>query len=156
MPKILRLLDGEVRTREKLIAYVDVLGFSALVEEAERDGGDVRKAGALATALGSAKDSSQFAQYGPSTCPHSRHIQKDLDFQVTQISDCVVVSAEISPSGAINLAQYCFGISMRLLGLGALCRGYVTRGNIHHEGFGIRCLGGNHSDITNRQVIELK
>ena len=69
----------------------------------------------------------------PSICPQSTRLAADVDFKVTQISDCVVLSTEVSPAGVINLAHYCFGVAITLLSKGVLCRGYMTRGNIFHD-----------------------
>jgi hypothetical protein len=51
---------------------------------------------------------------------------------LTQISDCVIVSSEISPAGVINLLNHCWGAVMQLLAKGIMCRGYITRGLIYH------------------------
>jgi hypothetical protein len=59
-------------------------------------------------------------------------VQRDLDFRVTQISDCVIVSAEVSPAGVINLLQHCSRSVNRLLYRGVLCRGFITRGSVYH------------------------
>jgi len=88
----------------------------------------------LLTQLGRQSDRERFAKYGPHICPESHFERKDLDFQVTQVSDCVVVSAEISPAGAINLVNHCWGAAIALLTKGVMVRGYVTRGKIYHEG----------------------
>jgi hypothetical protein len=117
-----------VQTKNKFIAYVDILGFSALVKDEERNGRDLSRPLELVKLLGSSEK-----KYQPNVCPHSRRLAPDIDFKMTQISDCVVVSAEVSPAGVMNLAHYCFGIAITLLGKGALCRGYVTRGNIFHD-----------------------
>jgi hypothetical protein len=104
------------------------------VQKAELEGnGDLSRALELTKALGSAADSNKFVQYGPTTCPLARRIANDPDFQVTQISDCVVISAEVSPAGMINLVSHCFGIALRILTKGALCRGVITRGKIWHR-----------------------
>lgn len=120
---------------DKFIAFVDVLGFSELVERSEKGGEGAPTAQyllALTQKLGSSKERDHFAKYGPTTCPCAPHNAKDLNFRVTQISDCVVVSAEVSPAGLINLMHHCFGISIHLLTAGHLCRGYITRGSIVH------------------------
>jgi hypothetical protein len=122
-----------MHARDKVIAFVDIVGFSAMVEDAERDGGDYARPFELIAALGSAADSERVRAQGPSVCPHSPHISPGLDFRITQVSDCVVISAEVSPAGAINLVSHCFGIAMSMLNKNALCRGYITLGPIHHS-----------------------
>jgi hypothetical protein len=125
---------GAKQYLEKFVAFIDILGFSDLVGQAEREGSPtIEYLLALTEKLGTQDDRLRYAQYGPTVCPHSRYLAKDLGFQITQISDCVVVSAEISPAGVINLLQHCFGVSIDLLITGHLCRGYITRGKIFHS-----------------------
>jgi hypothetical protein len=120
--------------QDKFIAFVDILGFSDLVESAEREGGgDFSRAIELTQVLADAADANKFFKDGPKTCPGSRFVEHNLNFQVTQISDCAVISAEASPAGIINLAVHCFGIALGILHKGALCRGLITRGNIYHK-----------------------
>jgi len=121
--------------KEKFIAFVDVLGFKAMVEAAENGTGrslpEIRE---ILSELGTEKDKQHFEKYGPTTCPHSRCLQRNLDFQLTQVSDCVVASAEVSPAGLINLVHHCWGAAITLLSKGVMVRGYITRGKIHHDG----------------------
>src|SRR5690242_13343286 len=121
--------------QDKFIAFVDILGFSELVMKSEAGGDgapDAKYILDLTGKLGSAKERDHFAKYGPTHCPCAPYLSKDLDFRVTQISDCVVISAEVSPAGVINLLQHCFGIAIQILQAGHLCRGYITRGSIVH------------------------
>lgn len=121
--------------KDKFIAFVDILGFSDLVKESEeaRDGAPTLEYLLdLTNKLGSSKDCVSYAQHGPIVCQHAPYLARNLDFRITQISDCVVVSVEVSPAGVINLLQHCFGISIKLLNMGHCCRGFVTRGNIFH------------------------
>lgn len=75
--------------------------------------------------------------------------REDLDFQVAQVWDSVVVSAEISPGGVVNIVSHCFGVCIRLLASGVMCRGYVTRGMIYHDGQ--RIFGSGHVDTVARE-----
>lgn len=118
---------------DKFIAYVDVLGFKGLVTDAEQGKGlalpDLLK---LLEFLGTGKERARFDQHGPACCPYAPRIEKNLDFRVTQISDCVVVSAEISPAGVINVISHCWGAVIELLARGIMCRGYIKRGKLFH------------------------
>ncbi len=119
--------------KDKFVAFVDVLGFKGMVRAAEAGTGTSLPA--LLDALkelGTSKSRDQYVEYGPITCPCAACIQKDLDFRVTQISDCVVVSSEVSPAGVINLVSHCWGAVIKLLPKGIMCRGYITRGLIYH------------------------
>lgn len=121
------------KIEDKFIAFVDILGFSDFVEEIERSGlGDLSGALELIKKLGNTTDHDRFAKYGPITCPSAPYMAKDLNFRLTQISDCVVISVEVSPAGLINLLHHCFGIAISLLMEGHQCRGFITRGNILH------------------------
>jgi hypothetical protein len=119
--------------KDKFIGFVDILGFKTLVEAAEAGTG--MPLSELLEALkefGAPEDRKKFEKYGPMTCPNSTHIQRDLDFRLTQISDCVIISIEVSPAGVINLVNHCWGSVIKLLTKGIMCRGYITRGSIYH------------------------
>lgn len=118
---------------DKFVAYVDVLGFKNLVAAAE-DGSGIALPELLdlLTLLGRGTERARFEQHGPTTCPQAPHIERNLDFQVTQISDCVIVSSEVSPAGAINLVSHCWGAVIELLSRGIMCRGYIKRGRMYH------------------------
>jgi hypothetical protein len=124
---------SEVRFTEKLIAYVDVLGFKKLVEAAEEDNkAPLNVALSVLEKYGGANHREDFIVSGHNVCPQSQFITRGLDFRATRISDCLVISSETSPAGAINLLQHCWGFALNLLANGLMCRGFVTRGKIHH------------------------
>lgn len=117
----------------KFIGFVDVLGFKEHVRAAESGTGmSLPELLELVRKLGSPEDRNRFVKHGPTTCPQSTFVQRDLDFRVTQISDCAIVSAEVSPAGLINLISHCWGAAIELLYKGVLCRGFITRGSVYH------------------------
>ncbi len=119
--------------REKFIGFIDVLGFKQLVKASENGSGmSLQELMNLLENLGSREDVVKFKNLGFTLCPESRYIHKDLDFQLTQISDCVIVSSEISPAGVINLISHCSSAIIGLLSKGIMCRGYITKGMIYH------------------------
>ncbi len=122
-----------MKFQEKFIAFLDVLGFKGYVRSAEVGAGkslpDILE---ILKKLGSADEREHFSQYGPTTCPDAPYLQKDLDFRFTQVSDCAVLSVEVSPAGVINLIDQCRRAVFRLLQSGVMCRGYITRGLIFH------------------------
>ena len=119
--------------QEKFIGFVDVLGFKKLVEAAEKGTGQpLSELMELLKTLGSPEDAIQFKKYGPTTCPQSTYLQRDLNFKLTQFSDCVIVSSEVSPAGAINLVSHCWKAVISLLQKGIMCRGYITKGLVYH------------------------
>jgi hypothetical protein len=124
---------SEAEFRDKFIGYVDVLGFKNLVKSAEAGHG-MRLPALLELLkhLGTQESKERYVKHGPHICPQAAFVRRDLDFQITQVSDCVVVSAEISPSGVINLVNHCWAAVLELLLSGIMCRGYITRGSIYH------------------------
>jgi hypothetical protein len=117
---------------DKFIAFVDILGFSEMVRAAEANGDDLSPLLDLTRLLTAPSQAKHIASGRASVCPHWRRTSPDLSFKVTQISDCVVFSSEVSPAGIINLMSCCFEIALSFLQKGFLCRGCLTRGNIYH------------------------
>ena len=125
----------EPQFREKFIAYVDILGFKAKVKSAERgEGLSLSQLLDFLTTLEGRNHSELIRIDGPTICPESRHIQRDLDYRVTQTSDCVIVSAEVSPAGIIHIIGQIQGTAWKLLMEGVMLRGYITQNKIFHEG----------------------
>jgi len=127
-------LKDDLVFKEKWIGFIDILGFKTLVKKAEA--GEAISLPQLLEVLkdfGSPEERSNFNKYGPINCPGSSYIQRDLDFRLTQVSDCVVMSSEISPAGVINLVHKCWSSVIKLLSKGIMCRGYITRGLIYHS-----------------------
>jgi len=124
---------SNIQFQEKFIGYLDILGFTNMVEASENGSGKpLRELLELLKALGSSEDVAELRRYGPTICPKSTYLHSDLDFKVTTISDCAVVSSEVSPAGAINLVNRCWRAVVRLLNRGLMCRGYITKGSIYH------------------------
>jgi len=119
----------EVEFRDKFVAYLDVLGFKTFVEAAEAGAStNLNEARAVLKEYGSTERWSRRGMY----CPESRYVQRDRDFRVLQVSDCIVASSEISPAGVINLVSYCSVVVFCLMNRGFMCRGYLTRGLVFH------------------------
>lgn len=124
----------KMKFEEKFIAFIDMLGFKNLVEAAESGKGiSLPEIMELLKKLGTKEDNNKFNQHGPTTCPNSAYLQRDLNFKIIQISDCAIVSSEISPAGLINLVSHCWGAVIKLLMDGIMCRGYITKGLIFHS-----------------------
>jgi hypothetical protein len=143
-------LNGQIQLQEKFIGFVDILGYSALTRMAEKGRGlNLEELEELTRILSTDDDRKHFEKYGPTTCPMAPRLQQHLGFQIAQAWDSVVVSAEISPAGVVNLVSHCFSVCTRLLTKGVMCRGYIKRGQIHHEG--LRTLGSGHVDAVERE-----
>jgi hypothetical protein len=145
---------SEAEFREKFIGYVDVLGFTNLVKSAEAGTGITLPALLeLPKHLGTAESRERYVEHGPHICPQAPFIQRDLDFEVTQVSDCAVVSAEISPAGAINVVNHCWAAVLELLLSGIMCRGYITRGSIYDTGAQVIGSGYNRAFAMEKHGI---
>ena len=146
-------MNASVQFHSKFIAFVDILGFKAMVKAAEE-----QKALGLSVLLEYCSVLSQtahvqdIAEYGPVICPQSQCNSRDLDYEVTQISDCAVISAEVSPAGLINLLQHVSACTRKLLASGVMVRGYVSRGNIYHKGNQIVGTGYQKLLVKEREV----
>ena len=118
---------------DKFIAFIDVLGFKGMVASSEAGTGmSLPELLELLKKLGDGSERSRFDTYGPTCCPMAPRVEKNMNFRVTQISDCAIVSSEVSPAGAINLVSHCWGSVIELLARGIMCRGYIKRGRIYH------------------------
>lgn len=119
---------------EKFVAFVDILGFKEIVE-ASAANNDPEPIVRMLGRLGPINDIAQYHEYGGEICPESPKQRNDLSFTITQVSDCVIVSAEVSPAGGINIVNFCRKVSERLLQReGMLCRGYIAMGKVYHKG----------------------
>jgi hypothetical protein len=139
-----------MKYEDKFIAFVDILGFASAVENAEGEGSlslaELRDATKL---LGSDGDVEAIRTDGPTICPCAPRYARDVGFELTQTSDCVIVSAEVSPSGAITIVNQCYLAVFRLLENGLMCRGHVRRGKIYHRGH--EFIGPGFQDAYKRE-----
>lgn len=137
--------------KDKFIAFIDILGFKQMIEAAEKGTGrSLGEIDELCAELGGPKNKARFEAHGPITCPQSARIQKGMDFEISQITDCAIVSAEVSPAGVMNLAHHCWVAAITLLTKGVMVRGYITRGKIFHEG--MKIYGTGYHDAYNREA----
>jgi hypothetical protein len=139
-----------IQLTEKFIAYVDILGYSALTKAAEAGRGlTFEELQEIQKMLGIEDDRTHHQKYGPTICPHAPRIRHDLDFHIAQVWDSVVVSTELSPAGVIALASHCFEACINLLTKGVMCRGYIRKGMIYHNGQKI--FGSGHVDTVAKE-----
>lgn len=111
---------------DRFVAFIDILGFKEMVRAAERGATPT-----LDELLEMTRDLGGKAS--ASLCPQAPRMTKDAGLQVTQISDCAIVSGEVSPAGAINVVGHCWGSVISLMAKGVMCRGYITRGAVYHR-----------------------
>jgi len=121
-------LKQEPRFEEKFIAYVDILGWKSLVEASEAGTGIAleRLLGELKKFGGSQEPDSQSSHFNV-------YSNRGLDFCVTQVSDCAVISSAISPRGLDAIISHCWFVALNFLASGIMCRGYITKGRIFHN-----------------------
>lgn len=100
-------------------------------------------------ALGGADTQARYENHGFSLCPCAPHMNKNLNFKITQVSDCAVVSTEVSPAGLINLLSHCATACMKLMSMGLMCRGYVTKGTVYHANGQI--VGSGYIDAMEKE-----
>lgn len=127
-------MTSEPQFRDQFIAYVDILGFRSRVEAAETgEGLQLSDLLEHCSKLAQTSHARAISIYGPTICPESRYECRSLNYVVTQKSDCVVISAEVSPAGIINLLYHVAASIFGLFTEGIMVRGYVTRGKIFHN-----------------------
>ena len=119
---------------DKFVAFIDILGFKNRVAAAELGRPQLSDLLGLLEKFQASSDQEQIAANGPIACPQSPCLSRDLGFRATQVSDSLIVSAEVSPAGLANLLGKCWGVTVRFLHEAVLCRGYITRGPLFHEG----------------------
>lgn len=114
-------LMSDTEFKDKFIGFVDILGWKKFVEAAEAGTGmSLTQLREALKELGTPEDEKRFETHGPVICPGSSYVQRNLDFRLKRVSDCVVVSSEVSPAGVINLVGHCWGAVIQLLTKGIM------------------------------------
>lgn len=135
---------------DKFVAFVDILGFTSMVKNAENGGSPtIAQLIDAAALLGSNETERAYEKHGFAVCPCAPCMSRNLNFRVTQVSDCAVISAEVSPAGLINLLVHCATSCMKLMNLGFMCRGYVTKGTVYHANGQI--VGSGYMDASEKE-----
>lgn len=139
-----------IQLTEKFIGFFDIVGFKSLMARADAGNGMTHsELFDIVKLLGSETDRAERLKYGSKICPHAPFVQRDVDFHITQQFDCAVVSAEISPAGAINVISHCWTACLELLSKGLMCRGYIKRGLVYHTEKDV--FGPGHVDVVERE-----
>jgi hypothetical protein len=143
--------------KDKVIAFVDILGWKNLVQRAESGVGlPLPELVALLDCFGTGKERDAFEKNGPQCCPVAAYDAPNLDFRLTQVSDCAIVSAEVSPAGVINLINHCWRSVYRFLEHGIMTRGYIKLGTVHHDERHILGTGYHETFAAERNVTAFK
>lgn len=139
-------MSSHLNYSEKFIAFIDIIGFKQMITDSiSGKGKSLEEMLEIMNLLGSQERKDYYYESPlPPICPHSQCIQPHMDFEITQISDCVILSFEVSEAGAINMINECHKIAMKLLRRSILCRGYITKGMVYHKDMTI--LGTGYQD----------
>jgi hypothetical protein len=137
--------------KDKFVAYIDILGFKNLVKNAELGNGSLDHIIRVIGLLGNKGIRGAIEAHGHTICPGAKYSEKHLAFQVTQVSDCAIITWETSPAGCINLIQHCWKAVLSLLQKGLMCRGYITRGNVYHDQENNHIIGGGYQEAYSRE-----
>lgn len=111
--------NPELSYDERIVAFVDILGFRSLVAELS---GDTELRRNLHGALTAIKSVGSFAG-DPGTA------QKELEASV--FSDSIVISGDSNQ--LFTVIWTCVGLQSRLLAFGIVTRGGISRGRTHHK-----------------------
>ena len=119
--------DQERDYRERYVAFMDVLGFSQLVSDADHQ---AHKREVILAIIESLRTT--LSEIPPT------------NFRFTQFSDCIAVSADRSPDGIIAIFSGCAALVTDIFQLGVMLRGGIAVGNLVHTSevlFGTGLLG---------------
>lgn len=106
------------RYEERVVGFVDILGFRELVKRADCD---QQLRSAIIEGLRKIQNTP-----APDT-------ENETDLRHQNFSDCLIISAHNTPNGFWHLVLSLDALAWSLLKVGILVRGGVTVGNIHHD-----------------------
>lgn len=114
--------NTQVNYENRLVAFVDILGFSKLIAKSETDPGIVPL---MINVLNLIKSNEGIKdQFG---------VELDVRMEFTAFSDCFVLSSRV-PEDFVNAALYQVAlICSYLLGLGWFARGAIVEGRLFHK-----------------------
>ncbi len=102
--------------RRRFVAFLDILGFEDLTLRADTDA-EARKT--IRTAIGILRG--------------ANNDRTNSGYRFTHFSDSIVLTADVSASGARAIFESCCRLYILLLRRGLLLRGGLTVGNVIHE-----------------------
>jgi hypothetical protein len=107
---------------QRYVAFLDILGFSEIVRETDRD------------ALPNRFDARAKTLEEINSREHELDDVVGCDFQFQSFSDSIVMSANGTAPGLLYLLSAVRQLALNLLGNGLLMRGAVAKGKLHHVG----------------------
>lgn len=120
---------------ERYVAFMDVLGFSQLVSDADRD---AEKREVISGIIRTLRET-------------FREVPTSAGLRFTQFSDCIVLSADRSYDGLLAVFTGCVDLTTRLMADGVLLRGGIAVGNVLHTDnalFGKGLLAAYRNDAS--------
>lgn len=121
--------DSHLRYEERVVAFVDILGFGTLVAKADKDPSLRLK---IYEAL---RNVSTF------TVPSV----KGTEFRAQNFSDSLIISAANTGDGLWHVLFSLSDLTLNLLEIGVLVRGGVTIGGVHHDDEVVFGMGVNEA-----------
>jgi hypothetical protein len=103
-------------SEERYAAFLDLLGFKALVEAAESDANERQRLEEVLVLL------------SQTLCNYPR-----LGFRFTCFSDCIVITSDAMPEGLWDIFHAVETLTRNLLQFDVLIRGGITRGRAFHS-----------------------
>lgn len=111
----------------KYVAFADILGFEALVSRTAGTPPEIELSSLL-----SALEIPDVVNLKGITLGRVGDIT-EASHRISTFSDCLAISTEATEKGLMNLLFHLSAISFRLLKLGYLLRGGISKGSIYHE-----------------------
>jgi len=128
----------------KFIIFVDILGFSTFVNENKFTLDELIR---FTTLL---KEGNKDGKL----CPESDFQESDFNFEITQISDCLILTSEVSEAGLLKILNHAWTSLFQLMKEGIMCRGYITQGLVYHQDSQI--IGPAYQKALDKEKSEIK
>jgi hypothetical protein len=117
----------------RLVAFLDILGWRELIAASEKDPGLIPKLGVALLHLNVPADMQRW--FEAQSRLRGETFESPEDMQISQFSDCIVISVAATSAGVMSLLFQLLGLLRGLLyNCGYLVRGAITAGPMHHKG----------------------
>lgn len=128
------------KIEERFVAFLDILGFKAILKEIESDPSSPKLA-KLESVLNFMDEETYAPNYSADLPIYENSecgtflIEKELgDPRLTYISDCIIISSEPTLDGFKALSRKIHKITAELAIDGIFCRGGISKGTMYHHG----------------------
>ena len=124
---------------ERFVAFIDILGFTQIVERIESDTpGDNFNLKRIKSVLNFMDEETYSPNYLPDlpvyTETDNELLETELgDPRLTYVSDCIIISAEPTLDGFKALSRKIHKITADLAFDGIFCRGAISKGKLYHR-----------------------